>query len=73
MSKEDEYRGNALESCDLAKKATTSADRGRLLQLAEKWLDLAVRAHHFTGPSRQYVGEHPLVTTKLVGDQRGAE
>jgi hypothetical protein len=73
MSKEDEYRGNALESYDLARKATTSADRGRLLELAEKWLDLAVRAHHFTGPSRQYVGEHRLVTTKLVGDQRGAE
>jgi len=66
MTKEDDYRKNAAETVELANRATTSADKGRLLRLAENWLDLADRAarltrrfgqkqHNECGP------EHPLV------------
>ena len=44
MSKEDDYKLNAARTVDLAKRATTLADKGHLLDLAEKWLDLADRA-----------------------------
>jgi hypothetical protein len=45
MTKEDDYRQNAADTVDLARRAGTSTDKGRLLALAEKWLDLAERAH----------------------------
>jgi hypothetical protein len=45
MTREDEYRRNAADTVDLAHRAGTSSDKGRLLALAEKWLDLAERAH----------------------------
>lgn len=65
MTKEDDYRKNA-ESIELANRATTSADKGRLLRLAEKWLDLADRAGRLTkrfGPKRrpEFGPDHPLV------------
>jgi hypothetical protein len=41
MSKPDEYRGHAAGAVDLARRAATSAERARLIALAEKWLDLA--------------------------------
>jgi hypothetical protein len=44
MSKEAEYRQNAADSVELAQRATSSADKGRLLALAERWLDLGDRA-----------------------------
>jgi hypothetical protein len=58
MTREDEYRRNAADSVDLAHRAGTSSDKGRLLALAEKWLDLAERAHRITlrmtgGPAQQ--------------------
>jgi hypothetical protein len=43
MSKEEEYRGNAAELVGLAERAATSADKARLLGVAEAWLDLAER------------------------------
>ena len=58
MSKEDDYRHNAAETVELANKATTTADKGRLLCLAEKWLDLADRTRRPTRPPRQ-LDEHP--------------
>jgi hypothetical protein len=67
MSKEDDYRHNAAETLELANKST-SADKGRLLRLAEKWLDLADRAHRPRRSSRQF-GEHPLVKKTLGDDQ----
>jgi hypothetical protein len=45
MSKEDEYRKNAAETVGLASRAATTQDKGRLLAMAEAWLDLANRAH----------------------------
>jgi hypothetical protein len=47
MTKEDDYRTNAAKTIELASRANSSADKGHLLSLAEKWLDLADRAHRF--------------------------
>jgi hypothetical protein len=44
MSKAAEYRDNAAEVMDLANRAGTAGDKGRLLALAEKWLALADRS-----------------------------
>jgi hypothetical protein len=65
MSKADEYRNNAVESYALAQKVSSSADKGRLLKLAEKWLDLAERSGR---RAKHPVVEHPLVAATL-GDE----
>ena len=44
MSKEEEYRDYALTMLDLAKRQPESAEKSRLMTLAEAWLDLAERA-----------------------------
>jgi hypothetical protein len=44
MTKEDEYRRNAAQSVELAKRATSAANKDYFLRLAEAWLDLADRA-----------------------------
>jgi hypothetical protein len=41
MAEEDDYRRHAADLVRLAQRASTSADKGRLLALAEAWLDLA--------------------------------
>jgi hypothetical protein len=48
MTKEADYRANAANSIELANRASSMIDKGRLLELAEKWLDLADRAHRLT-------------------------
>ena len=70
MTKEDDYRKNAADTFDLAKRSMTSADKGRLLHLAEYWLDLADRAARLTkrfGPKRRplFGPDHPLVRQAL--------
>jgi hypothetical protein len=70
MSKAEEYLDNAAETVVLANRASSSADKGRLLRLAEKWLDLAERAGRLVNWSSPSVGEHPLVTSVLGQDQR---
>jgi hypothetical protein len=45
MSKEDEYRKQAVVALELVRRASSTARKGRLLALAEAWLDLADRAH----------------------------
>ena len=70
MSKTEEYLDNAAETVELANGASSSADKGRLLRLAEKWLDLAERASQLVKRSRSPVGEHPLVTRVLGTDRR---
>jgi hypothetical protein len=65
MTKEDDYRTNAAKTIELASRANNSADRGHLLSLAEKWLDLADRAHRLT---KRFGVKHrglPLVDAKL--------
>lgn len=56
MSKATEYRDNAAEVMDLANRAGTAGDKGRLLALAEKWLALADRSIRFGSDELQ---EHP--------------
>jgi hypothetical protein len=66
MTKEEDYRKNAAATVDLANRAANSADKSRLLALAENWLDLADRAAKQTrrfGPRQRpdLRPEHPLV------------
>jgi len=41
MSKQDEYLDNAARALELAMHASSSPERWRRLNLADKWLDLA--------------------------------
>lgn len=65
MSNEGEYRRNAAETVQLAHRAPTVADQGRLLALAEAWLDLADRARQAARRIRRPANVHPLVREKL--------
>ena len=69
MRKVDEYRCNAVVTVDLANKAATTFDKSWLLSLADRWLDLAYRAHRVTKPPRTSLATIPwsrrrLATTK---------
>jgi hypothetical protein len=71
MSKEDEYRKNAAETVGLASRAATTQDKGRLLAMAEAWLDLADRAaSHQTRKVREIPS---LIRSKLTGERRDAD
>jgi hypothetical protein len=41
MPRTEEYRNNAAQSFVLARHASSSDEKARLLELAERWLDLA--------------------------------
>lgn len=71
MTKADDYRRNAGETMQLARRAASTADKGRLLKLAERWMDLADRARQTTHPLRAPNETHPLVSEKL--DRRAGE
>jgi hypothetical protein len=64
MSKATEYRDNAAEVMDLANRAGTAGDKGRLLALAEKWLALADRSIRFGSGEPQ----KPPPAGKPLGD-----
>jgi hypothetical protein len=75
MSKEDDYKLNAARTVNLANRAATLADKGHLLDLAEKWLDLADRAQAMRQRSERHKGaprEHPLLRRRLGPDRREA-
>jgi hypothetical protein len=65
MTKEDDYRRNAAKTVELASRAGSSTDKGHLLSLAEKWLDLADRAHRITKRLGAKPRGLPLVDAKL--------
>jgi hypothetical protein len=73
MTKEDDFRKHAAETMDLAQKAGSSADKRRLLALAERWLDLADRAHQAARQGIARVRLHPLVRSKLGDGRRESE
>jgi hypothetical protein len=74
MSKEDEYRKNAAETVGLASRAATTQDKGRLLAMAEAWLDLADRTHRAASHQSRKVREIPsLIRSKLAGERRDAD
>jgi hypothetical protein len=53
LSKEDLYRENAAQSVDLAHRASSTADKSRLMALAERWLQLAEKARSHWGSLRR--------------------
>jgi hypothetical protein len=65
MTTEDDYRRSAAETIQLAHLASSSADKGRLLKLAEAWLDLADRARRTSRNLRRPASLHPLIREKL--------
>jgi hypothetical protein len=73
MTKEEDYRKNAAESVELAHRAGSSADKGRLLAMAEAWLDLADRARRLARQHVRKVREHPLIQAKFGRNQLEAE
>ena len=64
MSKQDEYLHSAAQTVDLATRTSSSGDKSHLLDLAEKWLDLADRSRDQAAPSPD---EHPLVKRAFRG------
>jgi hypothetical protein len=64
MSKQDEYLDSAAQLFELAARASSSNDKSHLLDLAEKWLDLADRSRNQATPLRD---EHPLVKRAFRG------
>jgi hypothetical protein len=72
MSLEDQYRRHAADSLDLASRQSSSADKSRLLLMAEAWLDLADRIAKRL-KKRAATVEHPLVEQVLGPDQPNAE
>jgi hypothetical protein len=64
MTQEDDVQ-NAADSMHLAHRAGSTADKGRLLKLAEAWLDLAERAHSRDRNLRRPTILHPLIERKL--------
>ena len=64
MSKQDEYRDSAAQTFDLASRASSSDDKSHLLDLAEKWLDLADRSRQ---QATRALKEHPLVKRAFQG------
>jgi hypothetical protein len=65
MTAEEDYRNRAAETVDLAHRASSTADKGRLLALAEAWLDLADRAHRRIAHRTRRLREHPLLRAKF--------
>jgi hypothetical protein len=63
VSKENEYRDNAAELMRLAERAQSSAEKTRLVTLAEGWVELAEKAHKDN--RREPTILHPLVEKKL--------
>ena len=56
MTKEDEYRLNAIESAELAHRAASSVDKAHLLKLAQDWLDLANLTYRQSGQRVRKIG-----------------
>jgi hypothetical protein len=65
ITKEDDYLHNAVETMRLAEHARSPADRTRLVNLAEGWVELAERAHQDVRRPRRPTLLHPLVQKKM--------
>jgi hypothetical protein len=65
MTKQSDYRANAAATMQLAQRASSTADKGRLLKLAEAWLDLADRARGIARRLHRPGNLHPLLQKKL--------
>jgi hypothetical protein len=69
MTLEDDYRKYAAKTVELANRAPTTRDKGRLLNLAERWLDLADHAHVIARRFSLTMREHPSVKAMLGKEQ----
>ena len=67
MTKHDDYLDSAAETIDLATRTSNSADKSHLLNLGEKWLDLADRSERKPKCAARPLGEHPLVKRAFRG------
>ena len=65
LDREDDYRSRAAESLKRALCVRSIADKGRLLAMAEAWLELADRARKVANPRMRAIADHPLVLSKL--------
>jgi hypothetical protein len=65
MTKECEYRENAVQTMLLARQLSSTSGKARLLKLAEAWLDLADRACRTARGLRWSGPVHPLIEQKL--------
>ena len=65
MSKEQEYRGFAFTTLELAKKHPAGADKSRLLVLAEAWIDLAERVAKKARTRFQRISEDTVKTESV--------
>ena len=63
MTKEEQYRRNAVEFAELAQRAASAADKAHMLRSAQAWLD---RAKHSRRRVRN-LGERSLVRAKFAG------
>jgi hypothetical protein len=63
--KEYEYRSNAILSLELARRASSPADKTHLLKLAEDWLELANLIQRQSGQRVRKLGEHASIRVKL--------
>jgi len=58
---------------DLAQRASSNTDKGKLLEMAQAWLDLADRAHKVAKSHVRKLAEHPLIRARFGSDQAEAE
>jgi hypothetical protein len=65
MGREEHYPRYASDALQLARRAQTTDERDRLLQMAEAWFELAERAARATRNLRPPKEVHPLVRDKL--------
>jgi hypothetical protein len=65
VSKDEEYKVNAVNTLWLAERASSVAHKVRLLELAESWMALADRSRSHTHRLRKRSDTHPLIRQKL--------
>jgi hypothetical protein len=65
MRKSNEYRAFAVHCLTFAKNSPNTADKTRLLTMAEAWLDLADRRTRVVKRPSAPIADHPLVLKTL--------
>ena len=65
MSKSNEYRAFAARCLTFAKNSPNTADKTRLLTMAEAWFDLADRRTRVVKRPATKTPDHPLVLKTL--------
>jgi hypothetical protein len=67
MAKHEDCLNHAAQSLELAGQTSDSAQWSNLLDLAEKWLELADRRYRAPKHSAGGLSEHPLVRRAFRG------